>query len=121
MIQVYVCSIYFWTAIHKLYSRDWLQATAVANALKSPMWSRNPRTGLLRQTWMLRAAAVGTLCFEFFAPLALFAAELSITVMVLGVALHVGIWRGLRIGYFSPLMIAAILSFGGPIFSWLAR
>jgi hypothetical protein len=115
VIQFYLCFVYFWSSIHKLHCPHWLCGDAIENALKSPIWSRNSQTHLLRHPRILRLATRATLFFEFFAPLAFFANGVSALWMCAGLALHAGIWRNLRIGYFSPLMMAGLLSFSGPL------
>ncbi len=118
VIQLYVCAIYFWSSIHKLSCTNWAQGKAVENAVKSPTWSRNPHSPLLRYPFVLQVTTISTLFFEFLAPIALFINELSAVWMFGGFALHAGVWACLRIGYFSPLMMAALLSFSAPVITY---
>jgi hypothetical protein len=114
-IQILVCGAYFWSSLYKLYCRHWLDGSTVANVLRSPMWSRDPATPLLAYPALLRAVTIGTVVFEFTAPVGLFTRPVDVVFLILAFGLHTGIVVTMQIGTFGPAMMIALLSFGAPL------
>lgn len=111
LLQIYVCCIYFWSAIHKFHCDFWMRGVAVRNAMHSSLWSRGWLLGSVTRPVIYKTLAFATLGFEFFAPFAVWLDDLRVPTVLLGFSLHLGITIFLRIGYFGPLMIVALMSF----------
>lgn len=118
-IQVYVCIVYFQSAVHKSQSAQWQAGDVIESVLLSPTWRRYSHCWLLRFPLILKTATRATVVFEFLFPLVFFSEGLQTFWLFGAVALHAAIWWSMRIGYFSPMMIVAVSSFGGELLSRL--
>lgn len=130
LIQAQLCLVYAVTAWEKLKGRQWMDGTALYYAIASPHFQRIPALSeaviqngigqvlLALGTWM-------TLAWEvLFVPLVLFRKTRPV-VLVLGVAVHAGIFLLMTVGSFSPASLWAYLSFvddralGARVRGWL--
>lgn len=111
LLQVYLCFVYFWSAIHKLHCEYWISGQAASNALYSPIWSRRTVLEFAANQGLSRVSSHSVMFFEFFAPVLFFIDETRLPTMVFAMLMHAGIAVFLRIGSFGPIMMVALLSF----------
>ena len=119
LIRVQVSLIYLSSALWKLLYPAWRDGTAVYWALNLNAFHRFP--------WQLPVAAEplvvlltwGTLLFELFFPLLVWFRATRVPTLLLGLALHLGLFATLEIGPFSWVMMASYLAFLDP--TWVAQ
>lgn len=111
LIQIYVCVIYLSSAIQKCRCDFWRSGEAMRNVAVSVMWSRRLFLETLCKVWVYKFGTYAVVFFEFLAPFTFWFPELRLATLVVAVLFHLGVLLVMRIGYFSPLMIAAVLSF----------
>lgn len=112
--QGQVAVMYLATAIWKSQGADWTNGSALYWILSDPRWTRFP-TELLVGTsagqLFLRLSTWGTLVLEYALPVLLFWPRTRRGAILVGVALHLGIWLSMRVGLFTPVVLMSYLAF----------
>lgn len=108
LLQIQLCCVYFFTAMSKLdvsQTNDWLTGEALYWVLNDITLTRWSYASLPLPLILSRLASWGTIVFEFGFPLFVTIRPFRQWVLLAGVALHVGIWASMEIGWFSQLTI----------------
>lgn len=116
LIQVTLTIGYLSAAFHKMKSWDWGCGHALKNALLYTMWSKNRLKKLFIHEFVFKSANYITVWFQICAPVFLWIKEFRLATIIVGVLLHFIMILTLKIGYFGPIMIVAILSFAANYF-----
>lgn len=114
LVRLQVAVVYLATAIWKLQGRDWANGTALYWVLQDPKYQRVSLDWLLSRPLgqgMATAGTWATVLLEFALPVLLLDPRRRRWGLLLGTALHLGIWATMRIGLFSPLMLVSYLAF----------
>ena len=114
LLQFQVCVIYLNSGLWKLYGPTWRDGSALHYSLSLNLFHRFPielPTGL---GILLVIGTYVTLLWEIaFTPLVLWRRTRAFALLV-GVALHLGVWATLEVGPFSWMMIATYVAFLDP-------
>ena len=114
LIRCQVSLIYLSSALWKILYPTWRDGTAVYWALNLNAFHRFP--------WPLPVAAepavvvltLGTLLFELLFPVLVWFRTTRVPALLLGAALHLGLWITLELGPFSWVMLASYIAFLDP-------
>ena len=113
-LQLQVAVVYLATAVYKHTGNDWVNGNALYWTLSDARYMRFP-TDLLVGTaagqTLLRLATWTTLALEYSLPALLLWPRTRRLGVLIGCALHLGILLLMRIGLFTPVMLAAYLAF----------
>lgn len=115
VLQIYLCSIYWNAAYYKLTRSCWTDGHASRDSAMSGLWGRRAST-TIQSDWLSKSASRCVLLYESMAPLTFWVTELTLLTMAIGMMLHGGVWSGLRIGNFGPIMIVGLLAFSEQLF-----
>ena len=116
LIQLTLTFGYLSAAMHKMKSWDWGCGHALKNALLFTMWSKHRFKKLFANEFVFKSANYITVWFQILAPLFLWIQEFRLVTIILGIIIHIVMILTLKIGYFGPIMIVAILSFAANYF-----
>jgi hypothetical protein len=116
LIQVTLTLGYLSSALHKMRSWDWGCGHALKNALLFTMWSKNRFKKLFANELIFKSANYITVWFQILAPFFFWIQELRLPTIIIGILIHFIMILTLKIGYFGPIMIVAILSFAANYF-----
>jgi hypothetical protein len=114
LCQLQVAVMYLATAAWKAAGSDWPGGTALYWALSDPRWQRlNLDLVLSSQLGQLglSLATLGTLVVEFAMPVLLLWPRTRRAAVLLGLALHLGILATMRVGLFTPMVMASYAAF----------
>lgn len=113
-VQLQIATMYLATAILKSEGTDWWNGTALYWGLSDPRWQRFP-VDFVTGTWLGQAfsqfATFATMVLEYALPVTLFVPRLRLASLLAGVALHLGILATMRVGLFTPVVLASYLAF----------
>jgi hypothetical protein len=112
LFQIFICIVYFGSAIPKLHDEFWLNGTVVRNATMSGTWGKRIFRKLF--TKYTRSMSIVSLIYEYLAPLLLMVKETSLITVIFGIIFHMGITIFMRVGYFGPIMCISLLFFINP-------
>jgi hypothetical protein len=121
LIRVQVCFIYLNSGLWKFMYATWRDGTAVHYAVSHDIFHRFPIQVPPTLAWLTTLATYVTLAWEIgFMPMMLHRVSRRIA-LVLGVAMHLGMWLMLELGPFSWVMIATYIAFLNPsaVATWL--
>jgi len=114
LVQLQVATMYLATAVFKGRGRDWWDGTALYWGLSDPRWQRFP-TDWLCGTALGQHLLQGGTWFAFAAegalPLLLLVPRTRKAGVILGAGLHLGILLTMRVGLFTPAVLACYLAF----------
>ncbi|NBP01018.1 MAG: hypothetical protein EBU90_12950 [Proteobacteria bacterium] len=117
IIQVYVSYIYLTAAVAKSRDKLWVSGNGVKNSILNPCWGqRSWWSHALANSRLSKLMNYGIIFIQFFAPIFLWLSNTRIFYTLLLMGFHFGIMIFLRIGYFGPIFIIALLSFLDVIF-----
>lgn len=112
--QLQIAVMYLATAIWKTKGEDWHLGTALYWGWSDPRYMRFP-THELVATWvgqaLSSASTWGTLVLEYVLPFMFFWRKTLRPALVLGILLHIGILATMRVGLFTPVVLASYLAF----------
>lgn len=114
LVQLQVATMYLSTAIIKGRGRDWWDGTALYWGLSDPRWQRFPTDWLCGTATGQHLLQLGTwFAFgaEFALPVLLLVPRTRKAGVILGTALHLGILISMRVGLFTPAVLACYLAF----------
>jgi hypothetical protein len=114
LLQFQVCVIYLNSGLWKLYGPTWRDGSALHYSLSLNLFHRFPIEIPASLGILLVIGTYVTLFWEIaFTPLVLWRPTRALALM-LGVALHLGVWATLEVGPFSWMMIATYVAFLDP-------
>lgn len=116
LIQITLTLGYLSSAVHKMQSWDWGCGHALKNALLFTMWSKHRFQKLFSNEFIFKPANYIIVWFQILAPFFFWIQEFRLLTITIGVILHFVMIFTLKIGYFGPIMIVAILSFAASYF-----
>ena len=116
LIQVTLTVGYLSSAVHKMTSWDWGCGHALKNALLFTMWSKSRFKKTFANEFIFKSANYLTVWFQILAPFFLWIYEFRLPTIIIGIIIHMIMILTLKIGYFGPIMIVAILSFAANYF-----
>lgn len=103
-----VCYVYWATCMAKLDDPTWLDGTALAHVLASPIYAEWP----LSVPWLLSALLTwGTLAFELAFPILIWSRRLRPLLIGAGMLFHLGIELSMMIPMFSAIMVVSYVCF----------
>jgi hypothetical protein len=110
MIQI--SYVYFFTALHKLQGKSWLNGTAIYYTMRVQDFNAtNWNIPLTKNYYFVVLGTYFTLFWELSFAFLVWFRETKFYVLVLGVVLHIGIWIFMRIDNFSWIMIGSYFVF----------
>lgn len=114
LVRIQIAVLYLATAIWKEVGSDWPNGSALYWVLQDPRYQRISLDWALSTQlgqWVATAGTWGTLWVEFALAVLLMDPSRRKWALLVGVALHLGIWATMRIGLFSPMMLVSYLAF----------
>ena len=115
LMRFQVCLIYFNSGISKLAYPVWRDGAAVHYAINSNIFHRFPWPLPPSLDWATTIATYVTLVWEITFPMMMLSRVTRPFALLLGIALHAGMWSTLELGPFSFMMIASYLAFLDPV------
>jgi len=115
LLRFQVCLIYFNSGISKFVYPVWRDGAAVHYAINLNIFHRFPWPLPPSLDWTTTIGTYVTLFWEITFPLMMLNRFTRRFALLLGIALHVGMWSSLELGPFSFFMIASHLSFLDPV------
>jgi vitamin K-dependent gamma-carboxylase-like protein len=112
--QFQLALMYFSAALWKFGNPDWRSGTALYYVLNNPTYQRFPG---VTPTWMFGATVALTyltLAWELAFPFLVWFRRLRPAMLLIGVALHLGMWTTIEVGAFTPTVLAAYIAFLDP-------
>lgn len=116
LIQLTLSIGYLNSAYYKLKSKDWASGNALKNVLFYTLWSKQKFKKTPSNEIVFKISNYLTVVFQFLAPFFLWINELRPLTICVGILMHGIMILTLKIGYFGPIMIIAILSFAANYF-----
>lgn len=114
LIRCQVSLIYLSTALWKLLHPVWRDGSAVYWALNLNTFHRFPWTLPVAAEPLVTLLGWSTLLFELSFPVLVWFRRTRVPTLILGVALHLGLWLTLELGPFSWVMVASYIAFLDP-------
>ena len=111
IIQLTVISSYFMSSTHKFKDKYWQEGLALRNAVLSVAWGRRLCKNIFSNLFIAKTLNYGTICFQFLSPILFFIKETRPFAILFAISLHLGMLIFLRIWFFAPTVILALLSF----------
>jgi uncharacterized membrane protein YphA (DoxX/SURF4 family) len=126
MIQLFMANIYAKNVLFKLTGEWWRDGTATQKVLKARIWNRRELPQILDRTWFFKCTTYGTIAIEAALFSLIWIEEFRLSVLAMGVLLHIGLWIFLRFGFFQLTMIFGLSAFITPkeyrlFFEWLSH
>lgn len=119
LCQLQVAIMYLATAIWKHQGSDWRDGSALYWALSDPRFARLNLDAVLASSTgqlSLQLFTWGTLILEYALPFLLFWPRTRRAAVLSGIALHLGILATMRVGLFTPMVMASYVAFwAGPL------
>lgn len=119
LLQYQMCLMYFAAALWKLLDASWRDGTALHYILNYNAFQRFPVEVPPASEPIVALLTYVTIVWEGLFPLAMFNRVTKRAALLIGVALHLGMWLMLEIGPFSPTVLAAYVAFLDP--QWVKR
>jgi hypothetical protein len=117
IIQLTIIGAYFTSAIQKTKDTYWLQGVALRNAALSVAWGRRIFKKFFLNLFIAKTLNYGTICFQLFSPILFLIKETRPFAILFSIGLHLGMLVFLRIWFFAPTVILALLSFCNQYFT----
>jgi hypothetical protein len=116
LIQLQIAIMYFTSGLFKLLGPAWRSGAAVHYTTGHNVYGRVLHVYPLPPTfdWMLTLLTYATLFWELSFPVLLLNRRTRVAALVVGVAMHIGIWLTMEVGPFSLMMIATYAAFVEP-------
>jgi len=114
LMRFQVCLVYFNSGVSKFAYPVWRDGAAVHYAVNLNIFHRFPWPLPPSLDWATTIATYVTLFWEITFPLLMLNRRTQRFALLLGIALHAGMWSTLELGPFSFMMIASYLSFVDP-------
>ena len=111
IIQLTVISSYFLSSTHKRKDKYWQEGLALRNAVLSESWGRRICKNIFLNLSIAKTLNYGTMCFQFFSPILFLIKETRPLAILCALGLHFGMLIFLRLWFFAPTVILALLSF----------
>jgi Vitamin K-dependent gamma-carboxylase len=124
LIQVQVSMLYFFAVWEKVRGQTWNDGTAVSYAFRIEDLERFPLPSFLTDSLVIsNVLTFGTLAMELALAILVWNRKLRPWVLLGGVALHLGIDFGVRVGFFSFAALVAYVAFLPPdtVSTWVYR
>ncbi len=115
LMRFQVCLIYFNSGISKFAYPVWRDGAAVHYAVNLNIFHRFPWPLPPSLDWATTVATYVALFWEITFPVLMLNRITRRLALLLGIALHAGMWSTLELGAFSFMMIATYLSFMDPV------
>lgn len=110
--QIYLSWIYFNAGVAKTKDVLWAKGQALRYSLFNICWGkRYPYVVKIFNNKLTKYANYSIMLIQFFAPLFLWLSDTRFIYVLILMSFHAGIFLFLRLGYFGPLMIVALLTF----------
>lgn len=119
LIRFQVAMIYLSTGLYKLGGVQWRHGTALHYILNNNAFARFPTPPPSEGTSLLVLGTYLTLLWELTFPLLVAFRRTRLACLVVGIALHIGMWATMELGPFPWVMWASYLAFLSP--SWVAK
>jgi len=121
LLQIQIAAVYLVTGLWKLANVTWRDGTALHYVLENNQFRRFP-IETFPLDGVLTLATYFTLFWELGFAFMLLHPWTRRSALVIGVALHVGMWATLEIGSFSAVMLASYVAFVDPerVRRWVA-
>jgi hypothetical protein len=116
LIQLTLTIGYLSAAFHKMQSWDWGCGHALKNVILFTLWSKQRFQKIFSKSFVFKFSNHFTVVFQLLAPVLLWVNEFRLITIIIGILMHVLMILTLKIGYFGPIMIVAILSFAANYF-----
>lgn len=116
LVQLTIVFGYFLSGFAKLKDNFWVSGEAFKNAMHSVLWSRRICLDLFKRKFIYLPLNYSVLFFEFFAPILFALKETRVFAIFFGILLHLGIIIFMRIGFFGPIMLIALMYFCNSFF-----
>lgn len=114
LIQLQLMSIYLMTFLWKAQGSMWIDGTATYYSSRLQEFWRYPVPYVFEHLWTIKLITWSTLALELALGTLVAIRELRYWLLLGGVLLHAGIDYSMNIPLFSPLMVAAYLTFIRP-------
>lgn len=111
LIQITISFGFMFAGIIKFSSNSWRQGEAIKNAMLFTTWSKNKFKKLFKCKIIYLTINYSVVMYQIFSPIFFWTPNLTIFGIIIGVTLHFLMILNLKIGYFGPITIVAILSF----------
>jgi hypothetical protein len=102
--------------MHKFKDKYWQEGLALRNAVFSVSWGRRICKNIFSNLFIAKTLNYGTICFQFLSPILFFIKETRPFAILFAITLHLGMLIFLRIWFFAPTVILALLSFCNQFF-----
>ena len=116
LIQLTLTIGYLNSAMHKMKSWDWSCGHALKNAVIFTVWSKCRFRKIFSNEIIFKSANYTTVIFQLFSPILFWIQEFRLLAIIVGILMHLMMTLTLKIGYFGPIVIVAILSFAADYF-----
>ena len=120
LIQLHLCSIYFWAGHAKLKGPTWWTGDALWRVIANQEYQTLDLTWMAQVPWLPYLIAHLTIVWEVFFVVLVWSPRLRPLMLLAGVAMHLGIGAFLGMWTFGLIMIFAYLAFLDPDV-WRAR
>jgi len=111
LIQITISFGFLSAGIIKLLSRVWRNGVALRNAILYTNWSKDGTKNLFKNKIFYLCANYSVIIYQVLAPILFWVPNFTIYGIIFGTLLHFSMIITLKIGYFAPITIVAILSF----------
>jgi hypothetical protein len=91
ILQIFTCSIYFFSANYKLQDKYWVNGQAIKNVIFSPLFGRRILLNIFKNNQICKIMGYSVICYQFFSPFLFLINELRIFGIIFGILLHLGI------------------------------
>jgi hypothetical protein len=110
-VQLTILLGYFMTGIHKLKYDCWASGQAILYSIFSGLWGRRINLKILKNKFIYKCLGYSILFLEIFNPILFLIKETKDVALFLSILLHIGIIIFMRIGFFGPIMLIALMFF----------
>jgi vitamin K-dependent gamma-carboxylase-like protein len=123
LFRAQVAIIYFFTGFWKFQDVHWRDGSAMHYVMNNLIFRRFPIDPPAWIDPVLTLVTYMTLAWELAFPFMLFNRHTRRAILLLGLAMHIGMWSVMEIGPFSWVMIASYVAFVDPDWfaGWVAR
>ena len=114
LIQLHLCTIYFWAGLAKLKGPSWWTGEAMWRVIANQEYQTTDLTWMAWVPWLPFLLAHVTIAWEIFFSVLIWNPRLRPLMLLMGVAMHVGIGAFLGMWTFGLIMAFAYLAFSDP-------
>jgi hypothetical protein len=119
LIRFQIGLLYLNAGLWKLLNAPWRDGSAVHYVLDNDAFRRLPFDMPVTLDWLMTLLTYGTLIFEIGFPVFYLFRPTRKTILLAGIALHLGLWAGIEVGPFPFVMFASYGAFLDPW--WVER